>query len=99
TRWPRDWSSDVCSSDLECFEAAAHIVRELAAIYVERSLARLRNDGEGERERRVRDVGAADVEGPSDGVRVRHDERVGAQLRQFGDRKSVVEGWGGEWGG
>ncbi len=32
----------------------------------------------------MRDVGAADVEGPSDGVRVRHDERVGAQLRQFG---------------
>src|SRR5690625_2993132 len=25
TRWPRDWSSDVCSSDLDCFDLAADI--------------------------------------------------------------------------
>src|SRR5207253_8350072 len=30
TRWPRDWSSDVCSSDLRDREAGKHDVRELA---------------------------------------------------------------------
>ena len=66
----------------ECLEAAAHLVRELSAIDVERRPARLRNDGEGERERGVRHIGTADVECPGDRVRVRHDQRVGAQLRR-----------------
>src|SRR5439155_16051007 len=28
TRWPRDWSSDVCSSDLEVVDAAHHLDSE-----------------------------------------------------------------------
>src|SRR5207253_5488825 len=28
TRWPRDWSSDVCSSDLDRLRVAQHRVRE-----------------------------------------------------------------------
>src|SRR5262249_21929514 len=68
----------------ERFEAAARPPREPAAVYVERKPTLFGHDGEGERERRVGDVGATDVECPGDGVRVRHDERVGAQLRQFG---------------
>src|SRR5207253_8702086 len=27
TRWPRDWSSDVCSSDLECVRIADYFAR------------------------------------------------------------------------
>src|SRR5262249_12566229 len=68
----------------ECFEAAAHLLRQLAAVYVERRPTCLRHDGEGERERRVCGVGAPGGGCPGDGVRVRHDERVSAELRQFG---------------
>src|SRR5207253_7691946 len=28
TRWPRDWSSDVCSSDLESFDASENLPKE-----------------------------------------------------------------------
>ena len=51
----------------------------LRAVDIERRPAVLRHDGEGERQRRVRDVGAADVEGPGDGVRIGDHQRVGAQ--------------------
>ncbi len=67
----------------ERFEAVAHIVRQLAAIDIERRPALARNDGEGERQRRVRHVGAADVEGPGDRMRVRHHQRIGAQLHEL----------------
>jgi hypothetical protein len=52
----------------EAFETVAYIVRELATVDKERGPARLRNDGEGERQRRVGDVRAADVEGPGNGM-------------------------------
>src|SRR5690625_7219225 len=29
TRWPRDWSSDVCSSDLQCLQRVAEVLREV----------------------------------------------------------------------
>ena len=45
-------------------ERVAHGVGELAAVDIERRTAVLRHDREGERQGRVRDVGAADVEGP-----------------------------------
>ncbi len=67
----------------ERFETVAHVVRKLAAIHEEGWAARLRNDGEGERQRRVRHVGAADVERPGDRMRIGDDERVGAQLARL----------------
>ncbi len=42
------------------------------------------NDRESERHRRMRNVGAADVEGPGDGVGIGDDERVGLELRDLG---------------
>ena len=68
----------------EAFETVTYIVRELATVDKERGPSRLRNDGEGERQRRVGDVRAADVEGPSDGMGIRDDQRVGAQLHELG---------------
>ena len=63
-------------------EAIAHAVRELAAVDEDGRPAVLRHQRVGERQRRVRDVGAADVERPGDVVRIGHHQRVGAQ---FGD--------------
>ena len=68
----------------ECLEAVAYLVGELSAVDIERGPIRLRNDGEGERKRRVSDVRAADVERPGDGVWIRHDQRVGALLCELG---------------
>ena len=65
-------------------EPMAHVVRELAAVDEQRRAALARDDGEGERQRRVRDIGAADVEGPGDRVRIGHDERVGLELGDLG---------------
>ena len=55
------------------FELAAHVVRELAAVDKECGPPFTRNDREGERQRRMRDVAAADVEGPGDVVRIGDD--------------------------
>ena len=57
----------------EAFETVTYIVRELATVDKERGPSRLRNDGEGERQRRVGDVRAADVEGPGDGMGIGDD--------------------------
>ena len=48
---------------------------------------------EGERQRRMRDVGAADVERPGDILRVGHDQHIGTQLFQLGlDALELVGG-------
>ena len=52
----------------------------LPRVDIERRPALARNEREGERQRRMRDVGAADVERPGDVLRVGHHQRVGAQL-------------------
>ena len=65
-------------------QRVAHGVVELAAVDIERRPALARDEREGERQRRMRDVGAADVERPGDVLRIGHHQRVGAQLFQFG---------------
>src|SRR5262245_62851576 len=88
-----------------------HVVRLLTAVDEQRRTALARDDGERERQRRVRDIGAADVEGPGDGVRVRYDQRVRFQLRDLGtdgrklclgsltSKTDIVQRDGAEWWG
>ena len=71
-------------TSVDLFELVAHRVGELGAVDVERRPSLLRHDGEGERQRRVRDVGAADVEGPGHGVRIGDHQRVGAEVADLG---------------
>ena len=61
-----------------------HRVAELAALDIERRSPVLGHDGKGERDRRVRDVGAADVERPGEGVRIRDHQRVGTRRGDLG---------------
>ena len=61
-----------------------HRVGELFAFDIERRAALARNDGGRERQRRMADVGAADVEGPGHRVRIGDDQRVGAQICDLG---------------
>ncbi len=61
-------------------EVIARAVRKLAAVDEYGRPAVLRHQRIGERQRRVRDVGAADVERPRHRVRVGHHQRVGAQF-------------------
>jgi hypothetical protein len=61
-----------------------HGVVELGAVDVERRSAIPRDRRKGERERRMGDVGAAYVERPGDVLWVGDQQRVGAQLRNFG---------------
>ena len=68
----------------ERFEIVAHLVGQLAAVDVDRRPPLARHACEGKRQRRVRHVGAADVEGPGDIVRVGDDQRVALQLRDLG---------------
>ena len=62
------------------FEVIARQVRELAVIDEDGGAAVLRHQRVGQRQRRMRDVGAADVEGPGHGVAVRQHQRVDAEL-------------------
>jgi len=64
----------------ECFEAIAYLVGELAAIDEQSRPPLVRNDGEGARQRRVRDIGAPHVEGPGRRMRIGNHDGVGAQL-------------------
>ena len=73
-----------CAHIGKLLEPMAHVVRELAAVDEQRRAALARDDGEGERQRRVRDIGAADVEGPGDRVRIGDDQRVGLELGDLG---------------
>ena len=65
-------------------QRVAHVVVELGAVDIERRPALARDERKGERQRRMRHVGAADVEGPGDVLRVRHHQRIGAQLGELG---------------
>src|SRR5437870_12287579 len=47
TRWPRDWSSDVCSSDLLEIRRAREALRRLACDHPDRSDAALRGRAHG----------------------------------------------------
>ena len=54
-----------------------HIVADLGGIDEQRGLAARGHQGKGERERRVADVGAADVEQPGDGIEQGEEHRIG----------------------
>jgi len=62
----------------------AHRIAELAAVHIERGLSFARHDRDSERERRMGDVAAADVEGPADRMRIRDHERVGLEPGELG---------------
>ena len=66
------------------FQRVARRIVELAARQIKRRAALARNDREGERQRRMRDVGAADIERPGDVLRIRHNQCVATQLHQLG---------------
>ena len=53
-------------------------------MHVQRRLAFARDNREGECQRGMRHVGAANVERPGDVLRIRHYQRVGAKCFQFG---------------
>ncbi len=60
----------------DAFEMMPDIVRELAAVEIERWPPLRGHDGEGKRQRGVGDIGAADVEQPGDGMRVGDHKRI-----------------------
>ena len=60
----------------EGLELRPYCRRQLVGGEEQLRLAARRNDGEGERHRRVRDVGAADVEHPGDAVAEREDDGI-----------------------
>ena len=83
----------------ERFQAVAHVVGEFAAVDVKGRAALARDDREGERQRRVRDVGTADIEGPGHAMGIGDHQRVGLELadlgadaRQLGGRLLAREG-------
>ena len=61
----------------------AHVVVELAAVHVERGPPFERDQGVGERQRRVGDIRPANIECPGDVLRVGNEQCVGAQARHF----------------
>ena len=67
----------------DLLQRAAHFVVELGGVDIEGRAALARHQREGKRERRMRHVGAADVESPGDILRVRHHQGVGAELGEF----------------
>ena len=62
----------------DLLQRGARFVVELGRSHIERGLALARDNREGERQRRMRDIRAADVEGPGDVLRVRHHQHIGA---------------------
>ena len=73
------------------FEAVADGVREFSAVDEKLGAAVGIDDGVGERERRVRDVAAADVEEPGDRGRIGEDGGVGALLAgELGDLRDLL---------
>ena len=76
----------------QLLERVAHGIGQLAAVDIESGTPLLRHDREGERQRRVRHVGAADVEGPGDVLRIGDDERVGLELGDLGADAGKLRG-------
>jgi hypothetical protein len=68
----------------EVFERVPHIVVELGAVDIKPRPAFARYHRESQRQRRMGNVGAADVESPGDVLRVRHHQRVGTKFPQLG---------------
>ena len=66
----------------EFAELALHVVADLGRIDEERRPARRRHDGEGERDRRVLDVAAPDIEQPGDGIEQGEEHGVGLLRRE-----------------
>ncbi len=62
------------------FEMVADAVRQLAVIDEYCGAAVLRHQRIGQRQRRMRDIGAADVEGPRHGVGIRQHQRIDAEF-------------------
>ena len=58
------------------FQRGSHVVAELAAVHIKRRPAVSRNGRKSQHQRRVRHVGAADVEGPGECTRIGHDDCV-----------------------
>ena len=77
----------------EFFQRVAHLVVELDRIDIECRATLVRHQREGERQWRMRHVGAADVEGPGHVLRIGHQQQVGAQFVDFGaDALELVGG-------
>ncbi len=66
------------------FEMVADAVRQLAVIDEDGGAAVLRHQRIGQRQRRMRDIGAADVEAPRHRVRIRQHQRIDAELCDLG---------------
>ncbi len=66
------------------FEMVADAVGEFAVVDEQRGAAGFRHQRIGQRQWRVRDVAAADVEGPRHRVRIRQHQRVDAELGDLG---------------
>ena len=77
-------SASGSSTSAVCFEMVAGAVGQLAVIDEDGRPAVLRHQRVGQRQRRMRDVGAADVEGPGHRVRIRQHQRVDAELGDLG---------------
>jgi len=82
-----------CAHVGKFFQRAAHAVFELAGLDIEARAPLARDQRVSQRQRGMRHVGAADVEGPGDVLRIRHQQRIGAQLVQLGlDALELVGG-------
>ena len=66
------------------FEMRAGAVGELAVVDEDGRPAVLRHQGVGQRQRRMRDVGAANVERPGHRVRIRHHQRIDLEPGDLG---------------
>ena len=77
----------------EILQRVARFVVELGGLDIERRAAFARHNGKGQHQRRMRHVGAADVEGPGHVLRIRHHQHIGAQFDEFGaDARELVGG-------
>src|SRR5207249_6243235 len=98
TRSKRDWSSDVCSSDLTVAVGDDQRGRD----HADGDGGRERGDGVGkpiDRERHVADYGGErDLDDHGDGARCERQSGAGGDGRS--EERRVGEGWGGRrWGG
>src|SRR5207253_4705558 len=81
TRWPRDWSSDVCSSDLHQHVVGQHAAVEAVARAVRRSRTDLR-DGR-------RPIGSFIFAGPTGVGKTELARALAATL--FGDENALIK--------
>ena len=67
----------------QCFQCRAHIARQLARIDIEHGPAALGDQREGQRQRRMGDIGPTNVEGPRHCMRIADNQRCGLRERLF----------------